>query len=181
MKRLNERNPGSLDVAGIKIPSENCIAYQFCPKHPFRDACLQHTCALRIKHKVRARTLCAHHPDSYCVASFLKMMKRLGVVAAQVINQYTAEEEVPAPFVFYSMDGKAKISVDEPRLALSFSVRGRCIILPSDVKAIAGDHDFKVVSLTPSVSLRVEVQPNEGEDGTSCYRGIQTDMNIVHL
>ncbi len=99
------------------------------------------------------------------------MMKRLGVVAAQVITKYTDEEEVPAPVVFYSMDDKAKISVGEPHLAVSFGGRGRCSILPADVKAIAGDHDFKCVSLTPSVTLRVEVQPDEGEDGTSYYRG----------
>ncbi len=43
--------------------------------------------------------------------------------------------------------------------------------MPSDCKAIAGDHDFKVVSLTPSVALRVDVKPDEGEDGTSYYRG----------
>jgi hypothetical protein len=181
VKRLNEKHPDGLDASGIKIPSENWIAYQFCPKHPSHAASLQYTGALQIKHKVQARTLRAHHPDSHYVASFFKMMKRLGVVAAQVISQYTAEEEDPAPVVFFSMDDKAKISVGEPHLAVSFGGRGRCSILPSDCKAIAGDHDFKVVSLTPSVTLRVEVQPDEGEDGTSFYRGIQTDMNIVHL
>ena len=99
------------------------------------------------------------------------MMKRLGVVAAKVITKYTDEEEVLAPVVFYSMDDKAKISVGEPHLVVSFGGRSQCSILLADVKAIAGDHDFKVVSLTPSVTLRVEVQPDEGEDGTSYYRG----------
>jgi hypothetical protein len=32
------------------------------------------------------------------------MMKRLGVVAAQVIDKYTNEEEDHASVVFYSMD-----------------------------------------------------------------------------
>ncbi len=53
------------------------------------------------------------------------MMKRLGVVAAQVITRYIDEEEVPAPVVFYSMDDKAKISVGEPHLDVSFGGRGR--------------------------------------------------------
>ncbi len=30
VKRLNEKHPDGLDDAGIKIPSESWIAYQFC-------------------------------------------------------------------------------------------------------------------------------------------------------
>ncbi len=37
--------------------------------------------------------------------------------------------------------------------------------------SIVGDRDFKIVSLTPSVTLRVEVRLDEGEDHTSYYRG----------
>ena len=92
-------------------------------------------------------------------------------MAAHVITKYTDEEEEPAPVVFYSMDDKVKIRAGEPHLDVSFGGRGRCSILPSDVKANAGDHDFKVVLLTPRVTLRVEVKPDEGEDGTSYYRG----------
>ena len=99
------------------------------------------------------------------------MMRWLGVIAAQVITQYIDEDEDPVHVVSYSMDDKAKISVGEPHLALSFGGRARCNILPTDCKAIAGDHDVKVVSLTPSVTLRVDVKPDEGEDGTSYYRG----------
>jgi hypothetical protein len=171
LKRLNERHPDGLDAVGIKIPSESWIAYQFSPMHPLHAASLHYTGALQIKHKVQARTLRANHPDSHYVASFFKMMKRLGVVAAQVIAKYTYEDDDVSPVVFYSMDDKAKISVGEPHLAVSFGGRGRCSILPTDAKAIAGDHDFKVVSLTPSVTLRVEVSPDEGEDCTSYYRG----------
>ena len=69
------------------------------------------------------------------------------------------------------MDDKAKISVGEPHLSVSFDGRGRSNILLADVKTIACDHDFKNVSLTPSVTLRVEVQSDEGEDGTSYHRG----------
>ncbi len=101
---------------------------------------------------------------------FFFMMKRLGVVAAQVIKKYTPEDEVLTRVVFYLMDDKAKVNVGEPHLAVAFGGRGRCSILPTDVKPIAGDHDFKIVSLTPSVTLRVYVKPDEGEDGTSYYR-----------
>ena len=99
------------------------------------------------------------------------MMKRLGVVTAHVFTKYIKKDEDPAPVVFYSMDDKPKIIVGEPHLVVPFGGRGRCSILPTDVKAIADDRDFNVVSLTPSVTLRVDVKPDEGEDGTSYYRG----------
>jgi len=95
------------------------------------------------------------------------MMKRLGVVAAQVIQKYTEDDEDPCLVVFYSMDDKAKVSVGEPHLVVAFGGRCRQSILPSDVKAIAGDHDFTIVSLTPSVALRVDVKLDEGADETS--------------
>ncbi len=172
IKKLNEKHPDGLDAAEIKIPTESWISYQFSPKHPLHAASLHYTRALQIKHKVQARTLRATHLDSHYVASFFKRMKRLGVVAAQVIAKYTYDEDdVSSPVVFFSMDDKAKINVGEPHLAVSFGGRGRCSILPTDAKAIAGDHDFKIVSLSPSVTLRVEVRPDEGEDCTSYFRG----------
>ena len=59
-----------------------------------------YTGASNIKHKVQSRTLRASHPDSYYVACFFKMMKRLGVVAAQVISKFTEDDSEPAHVVF---------------------------------------------------------------------------------
>ena len=55
------------------------------------------------------------------------------------------------------MDDKAKINIGEPSLAIGVGGRGRHSIMPTDVKTIASNHDFKIVSLTPSVTLRVGV------------------------
>ena len=65
------------------------------------------------------------------------------------------------------MDDKAKVNVGELHLVVFFGGRGRRSILPVDLIFIAGDYDFRIVSLTPSVTLRVEVKLDEGEDGTS--------------
>jgi len=108
---------------------------------------LHYTGALNINHKVQARTLRVNHLDSHYVAILFEMMKRLGVVAIQVINKYTEDDKEDAHVVFYSMDDKAKVNVGEPHLAVSFGGRGRRSILPTDVIFIAKDHDFKIVSL----------------------------------
>ncbi len=69
------------------------------------------------------------------------------------------------------MDDKVKVGVGEPHLAIAFGGRGRRSIFPTYVTSIAGNHDFKIISLTPSVTLRVDASPDKGEDRTSCYRG----------
>ena len=169
-ERLDNRHPEGLDAAGIRVPCDSWIAYQFSSKHPSHVASMNYTGALNIKHKVQSRTLRANHPDSHYVACFFKMMKRLGVLAAQVIQKYTEDGEGPAHVVFYSMDDKAKINVGEPHLALRFGGRGRRSVMPTDVTSISEDGDFKIVLLTTSVTLLVQVKPDEDEDGTSYYR-----------
>jgi hypothetical protein len=97
-------------------------------------------------------------------------MKRLGVVAAQVITKYTDQEEDPAPVVFYFMDDKAKVGVAEPHLTVSFDGRGCCNILSTDGKAIADNHNFKIVNLNPSVILRVHFKLDECGDCAFYYK-----------
>ena len=171
VERLANKHPEGLEAACIFIPSDSWISYQFTPKHPSHAVSMDYTGALNIKHKVQSRTLRARHPDSHYVACIFKMLKRLRVVAAQVINKYTEDDEIPASVVFYSMDDKAKINIGEPSLAIAFGGRGRRIIMLIGVKTIAGDHENKIVSLTPRVTLRVDVKANEGEDGTFYYKG----------
>ena len=103
-------------------------------------------------------------------------------MSAQVIKNFTKDDEDQASVVFYSMDDKTKISVGEPHLAVGFSGRGRRSIVPTNVKTIVGDHDFKIDSLTPSVTLRVDVKHDEEEDGgTSYYRGVLPMLLMVIL
>ena len=54
---------------------------------------------------------------------------------------------------------------------MSFGGRGKKSILPSDTTAVAGDHDFHVLSLTPSVTLAVEIKDDDGDAAQSYYRG----------
>ncbi len=124
MARLKLSHLQGLDACGIEIPGDSWIAYQFSPKHPSNAARLPYTGALKIKHKVLARTLRANHPDAHYVACIFKMMKRLAVVAAELIKKFTEEDRDIAPVVFYSMDDKVKIHVGEPHLAVVFGGRG---------------------------------------------------------
>ena len=67
----------------------------------------------------------------------------------------------------------SQVNIGEPSCAISFGGRGRKSILPADVVPRAGDHDFHVVSLTPSVTLVVDFDGTESRDLglTSFYKG----------
>ena len=67
--------------------------------------------------------------------------------------------------------GNTQVNVGEPHLPASFGGHGRSNILPSNVEAVAGDHDLHVVNFTPSVCLHVDIKPDEGEDMILYYRG----------
>ena len=69
---------------------------------------------------MQARALRAHHLNFHYVACLVKIMTQIGVVASQVNKKYTHEDEEEASVVFYSMDDKAKVSVEEPLLAMAF-------------------------------------------------------------
>ena len=65
-----------------------------------------------------------------------------------------------------------QVNVGEPELAVSFGGRGKKCIIPFDARAIAGDHDFHVVSLTPSVTLAMDVISDDSDQLLSYYQGM---------
>eukprot|EP00873_Tetraselmis_striata_P041898 jgi/Tetstr1/462162/TSEL_007227.t1 len=73
--------------------------------------------------------------------------------------------------LFGALDDKAKVSVGEPHCGICFGGRNRKSLMPTDVTITAMDHDFHVVSLTPNVSLLVEV-PSDTDADPSFYRGV---------
>ena len=62
-------------------------------------------------------------------------------------------------------------NIGEPHIPWSFGGRGQSNILPLDVESFVGEHDFHVVNFTPSVCLRVDIKPDEGQDMISYYKG----------
>jgi hypothetical protein len=68
-----------------------------------------------------------------------------------------------------------KVNIGEPALPIQSASTGKpSIVVPVGFQMVAGDHDFHVVNLTPSVTLLAEVRPNlDGVYGElpSFYKG----------
>jgi hypothetical protein len=107
--RLRQQHPSRLEAAGIKIPSESWILYQFSPKHPSYAASLHYTVKANMKNKGQLRTLRAHLVDSHYCATLKKYVKHMGVRATTIIESHTPDDEEPACVAFYSLDDKAKV------------------------------------------------------------------------
>ncbi len=116
VERLTNKHPEGLEAASMFIPSDSWISYQFTPKHPPHTVSMDYTGFLNIKHKVQSRTIRASHQYSHYVACIFKTLKRLGVVAAHVINKYTEDDEVPVPLVLFPWTIRSRSILASPPL-----------------------------------------------------------------
>ena len=134
-KRLKEPCP---------IPSESLIRLQFAPKNPYTKRVLAFTSAINMQYKIQRRQLRAEHVDQHYVAAQFKILKEWAV-------------EQKSTCRLYFSDDKAKVSVGEPRFAVSTGVRGRTSLAPIQTTLVPADYDIKKASLTPSVYLRCAI------------------------
>ena len=130
---------------GWLAPSEAWVAFQFVPKNASHLRALHDTQRLPVRWKVQTRQLRGTHPDGHYATAQLRYAKSFAVRHREYI-------------CFTSGDDKCKVAVGEPDLAISTGVRarGRAIVPEGEVPD-AGDHDFNVSKLIPSVVLFIDV------------------------
>ncbi len=69
------------------------------------------------------------------------------------------------------------MNIGEPSLPIQLAQRGKSGIVPTGCELVAGDHDFHVVNLTPSVTLVTEVKANL--DGTEELPSFYKDVIAI--
>jgi len=71
-----------------------------------------------------------------------------------------------------------RVNIGEPSLPIQLTSRGKSSIVFVGYQLIAGDHDFHVVNLTPSVTLLTDIKPNENGEGglPNFYKGKLCDL-----
>jgi hypothetical protein len=58
------------------------------------------------------------------------------------------------------------VNIGEPSWPIQLAgIRDKAIIVQAGCNLVAGDHDFHVVNLTPSVTILTEVKPNPDGNG----------------
>ena len=163
---------------------------------------LNYTGVLNLKHKVQQRTLRASSIDAHYVAAAYKYMRSYGLWLQEQLEEANnkfyvisascdAKCKVPprflcAPFPLYLFIrihnlmkclilslSFVQVNVGEPSLPIQLASRGKACIVPTGFDLVAGDHDFHVVNLTPSVTLLTEVKADPDGSGKlpSFYKG----------
>lgn len=140
--------------ANTLIPSKALVRLQFAPRNPYAITAWSFTSKIDVQYKIQKRQLRAYHPDEhYCNALFKYQRER----AIELNNL------IDINVVFFSCDDKAKVPIGEPGFAVSTGVRGKKSIAPTSTTLVAGDHDMTKSSLTPSVSLQIDI-PGSTDD-----------------
>jgi hypothetical protein len=133
----------------INIPSVEWIRLQFQPKNQYAKSAIQYTGRFNIEYKVQSRLLRKSHLDSYYCAALFKYERQFAVK----FRNHTA---------FICADDKHKIGIGDDT-PVSTGVRNKATLSSTEAELSASDHDFTKCSLTPSVSLFVNIPKNISE------------------
>ncbi|CAJ0895890.1 20155_t:CDS:2, partial [Entrophospora sp. SA101] len=151
LERLRNKYNGDIPPE-IEIPSNEWVRLQFWPKSEFARS--RNTGRFRIRYKVQARQLRKFHVDAHYCAALWKYFCEFSIKFKDHTTLICA-------------DDKHKVPIGE-FVATSTGIRNKQSITPLDGILNSSDHDFTKLSLTPSVSLFVDI-PNEITE--SFYKG----------
>lgn len=145
---------------GTAIPSVQWLRLQFWPKRA-SAAAHRNTGRIKIKMMVAARQFRKEHVDAYYASAVFRYQKEFCVKFRDVTT-------------FICQDDKHTVKVGEPGYPLAAVERGKRVIVGLNQSMEVGDHDFAKFSLTPSVSLEVEIP----EDMDGLWQ-LEQHINII--
>jgi hypothetical protein len=138
--------------SNIEIPSFEWIRLQFWPKN--EQLSNRYTGRFRIRYAIQTRQIRKTHVDAHYCTTYWRYLREFAIR----YKKYT---------ILICADDKHKVPIGE-LIATFTGVRNRPTLAPLDGEMSAYDHDFNKLSLTPSVSLFVDIPDNITE---SFYQG----------
>ena len=132
--------------AGIPIPSESWVRFNFCPQNPQPKVASRYTCHLNAKHMVQKRQFRKSHSDSHYCASIFRYLRDYAVKYRDMVT-------------FACIDDKHLAKVGEPNFPVAAVERGKEVIVSVNETFLVGDHDFCKFSLISSVVFINEIPP----------------------
>ena len=147
---------------GTLVPSDEWIRLQFAPASLSSHTALRYTGKLEVKRQVQQRQFRKSHPDSHYAACLYRYQREYVIK----VRDYA---------VFVCLDDKHKIKVGEPESPVAAVQRGRQVIVPTQARLQASDHDFTKFGIIPSVALLVDIPD---EISGSWYHGERGEDNV---
>ena len=129
---------------GTPIPSIQWLRFQFWPRRPCSKAAEMYSGKLKVKFMVQARQLRSNHPDAHYASALYRYEKEFAI---KFKDQAT----------FVSLDDKHTVKVGEPGHPVAAVERGKQVLVAIGKTFAVSDHDFTKFSLTPSVTLAIQI------------------------
>ena len=140
---------------GTAIPSQQWLRLQFWPRRTTSAVSRYFSGKLKLKFMVQARQFRKEHIDSHYASALFRYEKEFAL-------KYRSHVD------FICMDDKHVCKVGEPGYPVAAVERGKAVIISKDQSPQVADHDFCMFSITPSVTLILDLP--ESIEG-SFYRG----------
>lgn len=141
--RLNAKYQGPPLPSDIFIPSEEWIRLNFTPSNAYTTKAIQYTGRFNVKYKVQSRLLRKSSEDEHYCRTLFKYEREFNIK----YRDYAC---------FISADDKHKVPIGEG-VPVSTGVRNKKTLAPAEGEITAADHDFTKLSLTPSVTLFINI------------------------
>ena len=142
---LNTKYELSL-LDNIAIPLEKWIRLNFAPSNAYTTKAMQYTGRFNVKYKVQSRLLRKSSEDEHYCRTIFKYKREFNIK----YRDYAC---------FISADDKHKVPIGED-VPVSTGVRNKKTLAPAEGEITAADHDFTKLSLTPSITLFINI-PND--------------------
>ncbi|PKY34602.1 hypothetical protein RhiirB3_499282, partial [Rhizophagus irregularis] len=155
--RLNAIYQGPPLPSDIFIPSEEWIRLNFAPSNAYTTKALQYTGRFNVKYKVQSRLLQKSSEDEHYCRTLFKYECEFNIK----YRDYAC---------FILADDKHKVPIGEG-VPVSTGVRNKKTLALAEGEITAADHDFTKLSLTPSVTLFINIPCDISEsfyDGKVC-------------
>jgi len=143
---LNTNYQGPPLPSDVFIPSEEWKRLNFALSNAYTTKAMQYTGRFNVKYKVQSRLLRKSSEDEHYCRTIFKYEREFNIK----YQDYAC---------FISADDKHKVPIGED-VPVSTGVRNKKTLAPAEGEITAADHDFTKLSLTPSITLFINI-PND--------------------
>ena len=150
---------------GIAIPSMQWLRWQFWPRHAARATSKRYSGRIKVKYMVMARQFRKDHIDAYYASALWKYQKEFSVKFRENTT-------------FVCQDDKHTVKVGEPGTPVAAIDRGKQVLVAHGQSLEVSDHDFCKFSMTPSVSMKVDIPEDMDGNfyGGTVFAGLQDNV-----
>ncbi|XP_060582454.1 uncharacterized protein LOC132738865 [Ruditapes philippinarum] len=130
--------------ANTPVASKQWLKLQFWPRNTHHKSSERYSGRLKVKFMIQSRQFRHSHEDMHYASALFRYEKEFCIKYREHCSMVC-------------MDDKHKLKVGEPGYPVAAAERGKAVLIANGKTFEVGDHDFTKFSITPSVTLKVDI------------------------